>query len=315
MKRDLVWNVLLIVALVPLATLEASTQDGWVKEIKTVVSHGNDSQHFNIAILGDGFTEGELGKYRDKVDEFIKGLSNHPTFKEYFRVFNIYRIDIVSNESGADKKGSCFNPPVERKTYLDTYYCAGSPPVNRCIWSSDFLLIDKTVKQASSCIVFTLVLVNDSESGGCANSQYSFVSSENDWFDVAFHELGHLIADLGDEYEECQCRFDGSVEPKEVNLTIETDPRYLKWADLLPQGIPPSIWYKSNQCEFQDPPAEKSNVVGLYEGGGRLYTCGIFRPQPDCLMRSLRQDFCPVCKQEIRRILSPYLLSEQGERH
>ena len=56
-----------------------------------------------------------------------------------------------------------------------------------------------------------------------------------------------------------------------------------------------------------DPPAP--GAVGTY-GGGKYSDCGIYRPLPDCKMRTLAAPFCPVCAGVIRTALAIYQPAE-----
>ena len=82
------------------------------------------------------------------------------------------------------------------------------------------------------------------------------------------------------------------IEPWEPNLTTLVDFGH-KWKNLLPAGakIPSEA----------DP--DHPTRLGVYEGGGYV-SKGIFRPTPDCLMRTFKDyEFCPVCKRAIQAMI------------
>ena len=90
----------------------------------TIVNNGDPANRVDLAILGDGYTADELGKYADDVQQVVQSLFAEEPFREYQRYFNVHRIDVISNESGADHPER--NPSVFRDTALDaTYNCAG----------------------------------------------------------------------------------------------------------------------------------------------------------------------------------------------
>jgi hypothetical protein len=48
---------------------------------------------------------------------------------------------------------------------------------------------------------------------------------------------------------------------------------------------------------------ENQKRLGVYEGGGYVAK-GVYRPLPDCLMRSFSgSEFCPVCTRAILRMI------------
>ena len=64
-------------------------------------------------------------------------------------------------------------------------------------------------------------------------------------------------------------------------------------------------------CTDCTPPAtpQRLGAVGTY-GGGKYSDCGIYRPLPDCKMRTLAAPFCPVCAGVIRTALAIYQPAE-----
>src|SRR5687768_8619825 len=75
----------------------------------TIVDNGPPSNRVDIVFLGDGYTQADLtaGLY----DQHIRLYSNHmfasPTFLDdpfsrYRNFFNVHKLSVVSNQSGAD---------------------------------------------------------------------------------------------------------------------------------------------------------------------------------------------------------------------
>src|SRR6185295_8282424 len=63
---------------------------------------GDPAKRVDLAILGDGYTTGELGKFATDVNQFLAGVFAQSPFDEYKNFLNVRRIDVASNESGAD---------------------------------------------------------------------------------------------------------------------------------------------------------------------------------------------------------------------
>src|SRR5687768_8883749 len=63
---------------------------------------GPSDRRLDLAILGDGYTSGELGKFATDVNQFLVEVFAQEPFHEYRNFLNVRRIDVASNESGAD---------------------------------------------------------------------------------------------------------------------------------------------------------------------------------------------------------------------
>jgi hypothetical protein len=126
-----------------------------------------------------------------------------------------------------------------KETALDTGFCAGGTgSVNRCVLSSDPAEI-YTFTSVSPDDERIMVLVNDSQRGGCASGGIGYLTLSPDFDDVFVHELGHSLFRLADEYEyDREGNFPGD-EPEEVNVTTETTRASLvKWNDMILDSTP-----------------------------------------------------------------------------
>jgi hypothetical protein len=145
------------------------------------------------------------------------------------------------------------------------------------------------------------ILVNSSKYGGGAiyNFYSTSVNSNKSSAKIFVHEFGHGFAALADEYDDGSTSFNDmyplSLEPWEPNITtlvkFET-----KWKGMLPANTP-----------IPTPLAGASPLqLGVYEGAGYVAK-GVYRPTPDCLMRTFKGDkFCPVCSAAIQRMIDFY---------
>src|SRR4051794_18929388 len=61
---------------------------------------GPPSERLNLVILGDGYTAGEMQKFRDQVDKHLNIQWSIEPYRSYRDYFNIYRIEVVSGVSG-----------------------------------------------------------------------------------------------------------------------------------------------------------------------------------------------------------------------
>src|SRR4051812_21129520 len=104
--------------------------DGYVAGTTKIVDHGPDTARWNLVVIGDGYRASELTTYHTHVQNFINELRTTPPYNEMFCGINVYRIDVVSTDSGADDPGCAGGTAVTANTYFDATFCSlfsGSP--------------------------------------------------------------------------------------------------------------------------------------------------------------------------------------------
>lgn len=125
-------------------------------------------------------------------------------------------------------------------------------------------------------------IVNESACGG-GGGQWAVYAGGNQFAsDIALHELGHLFANLADEYFS-PGNYAGP-EPTAANVT--TSPATGKWDRWL---------------GYNDP---NSNIgpIGYYEGG-QYVSNGIYRPSDNSIMRSLGRPFDAIGREAMIKAL------------
>ncbi len=291
--------VMLTAALLPHGAL-AGTSDGSVISTTKIQDNGPDTQRFNLIIMGDGYQASEISTYENQVQQVVNALNSQLVIGACSGAINIYRVNISSDDSGTDKPTPCYTSSTLNDTYLDTRYC-GDGSTQRCIGSTNTALVQATANSATPNWHFVLVLVNDTEHGGCRWGNVAYSSTGAGFQNTVVHELGHAIGNLADEYEEFSGSYSGA-EPTQANLTSATNRADVKWHDLILPTTPVPTWEKTDCTAFQNPPATLNGIVGTFEGGGRSYTCDIYRPQTTCMMRNTSQPFCAVCSRKLRQV-------------
>jgi IgA Peptidase M64/von Willebrand factor type A domain len=288
-----------------------TTSDGYVGATLKVVDHGPDNRRWNLVVVGDGYRDVELAQYHADVQSFINQLRGTPPFTELWCGINVYRIDVVSAESGADQPATCGGAPdgtgAMPRTYFDTTYCSigpGGVPISRLLAGNSSLAI--SVATARVPLRHQVVmLVNSSRYGGSGGPVATASTSA---FSIAIHEMGHSAFGLADEYGGNGVGTTAGESPK-PNVTRDTNRATNKWRDLiLPTTPMPSAC--GGGCTDCTPPATPpaAGAVGTYEGGD-YDDCHVYRPLPGCYMRDYTP-FCPVCSRVIRTTLTPYLPPE-----
>lgn len=276
---------------------ESSLRDGFVSVTK-IQDTGDDDNRLVIVVMGDGYTLDNLnnGDFAQNAADMVLTMGVESPWDIMMDATNIYRIDVESNEEGADNE--IFG------VYKDTYF-------NSSFWVNDIeRLLALTGDGASKAYTLAnlavhagvwdviLVIVNSTKyggsGGGIATSSVHSAGPE-----VVLHELGHSFAHLADEYETEYPGFPpGDGEP---NVDFDYSGSGLKWLPWVEPGTPL-------------PTPESSpylNVVGAFEGA-RYLTEGIYRPVYNCKMRSLGPDFGSICKEaHIRELLELITLTDE----
>lgn len=233
--------------------------------------NGPDTGRVNMVFLGDGFTAAQLNYYAYVVDRHVNHFFSQEPFKEYASYFNVYRVDVTSNESGSD------HPEWQqtKDTALGTSYsCRGGPQYYMCY---DQRLVDEVLSRSAlpADIDLVVILVNDPQFGG-SGGRYAVSSLDAE--ESMVHEVAHTFGLLADEYtlgSQGNCR--RTSEPYE-NATRETQRDRIKWRHWIAETTPiPTT-------------APTDGVVGLYDGADHCNS-GIYRPTYGSKMRVLGRPF------------------------
>jgi hypothetical protein len=268
----------------PRELLKASGQAaGLVGSIK-LRDNGPDTNRLVLVMMGDGFTQADLnaGRWANPVNIFVGYLFDTSPWDEYQAGVNLYRVDIASNEAGADYEDGPPGVGHLRDTYFDASFSG------RCVYLSA-AGVTRAAQAADATVGVglwdeILVFVNSSTYGGCAGG-VAVSSLAGGYPDILTHELGHSFGNLIDEYEgegdrlNCQTSF-------ARNIDCGTSLPHVRWDAWVTPGTPIPT---PEDFAYQ-------NVVGAFEGAAG-FDRGVYRPMLDCKMRNLFRPFCPICKE------------------
>ncbi|MCC5877139.1 MAG: hypothetical protein JJU11_13040 [Candidatus Sumerlaeia bacterium] len=235
---------------------------------------GPDGNRFVFVILGDGYTQENLdaGIFDEHVEVFLEALRGREPWGDYMNLVNVYQINVVSNEEGADNIDGPDGPLVD--TYFNTAFW--SEGIERLLapniqgWGRAALAANQTVGVGMWDQI--VLLVNTTKYGGSGGNLA--VGTANEWApEIILHELGHSVAGLADEYSTPYPGYPpGDREP---NVSFAPSGAGLKWLPWVEEGTP-----------LPTPDTEEFNeVVGSFEGA-RYLEEGIYRPWRSCLMRT-----------------------------
>ncbi|MBI4478729.1 MAG: hypothetical protein HY651_01790 [Acidobacteria bacterium] len=256
--------------------------------VSTIVNNGNPANRLDLAILGDGYTANDIGKYSTDVQRLVADIFLQEPFREYSRYFNVHRVDVQSNESGADHPER--SPAVFRDTALDaTYNCS---LIQRLICVNTTKVLSVLTSSLSSAMrEIVLVIVNDSEYGGSGGS-IAVVSANLAANELFLHEAGHSFGLLADEYTATPPPCNASVEPAAANVTRQTERALIKWVPWIDSATPlPTL---------STIPA----LPGLYQGA--MYCENdLYRPTYNSKMRNLGVPYEQInSEQLVKRVYS-----------
>lgn len=231
-----------------------------------VIDNGRDDTRLNFVVLSEGYRATEFDKFARDTEAINTQLFRKTPFEEYADFFNVYKVEVPSNESGADNPADSI--------YVDTYFgmTFGFAGIDRLLYTNDARPVFRVLASNVPGYDEALVLVNSPKYGG-AGGQFATASTHPASGEVAIHEYGHSFADLADEYAY------GSARSEAPNLTADSDPSTVRWASWIGDGS-----------------------VGIFDlelVNGRQY----YRPHQSCLMQVLNKPYCAVCTEQVLEMI------------
>jgi IgA Peptidase M64/PEP-CTERM motif len=248
----------------------------------TVVETGPSSNRVDVFFLGDGYTSSDIstGIYSTHVQNYVNYIfTNSANSDPYFRYqnfFNIYRVNVVSNESGADVPQN----GIVKDTALDATYRYNGV-TDRLLYIDEAkanTALSNAVSGSGKTAEVQFVTVNESVYGGGGGTWAVYAGGNSNAFEIALHESGHSFNSLADEYDSGGPTVYSGSEPSQVNVT--TNSAGAKW---------------SHWLGYNDP---TGSVVGAYEGA-KYSKMGIYRPTDDSKMRTLGVPFNAISREKI----------------
>ena len=296
-----------------------SEADGTIVSTTRILDNGLVHHRYNIVLLSEGYQQAQLGQFANDAAAFVARLNRTYPFNLVMNAVNVFRVDVSSTDSGADDP-TCGMPPntcggagTTARTYFDATFC-GDNSNRRLLTVNEALALKVATAQVPQHRL-VVVIVNSATFGGAGGSVAVYSLAPNA-IDIALHEIGHTAFALADEYEYFRgCESDETdrnnhpaVEPSAVNVTVTgfNDLSRLKWREYVRAGT--ALPTKKNaNCAKCDPQASPvpAGTVGAFEGAD-YYHCSAYRPEFDCKMRKVANEFCRVCSVAIIHRLRPY---------
>jgi hypothetical protein len=307
-------------------------------KVDIISENGPADEKVDIVILGDGYAQNEMDKFRNDAKRLAGNLMNAEPFKSRSKDFNIRAVETPGESSGVNKP----HHAVFRRSRLTVHY--SSFDSERYALSYD----NRTIRDIASEVPYDLMVIIINErtyGGGGIYNLYSTVAADNKFSEyMMIHEMGHHMAALADEYYTSSVSYEipeVKIEPWETNITALFDKNNLKWKDLVTEGTPiPTPWNKEEfdkagyaiqkerdslraamvpESVMEDLFTRQMNQenryfeneiyrekVGAFNGAGYVAN-GLYRPQIDCIMYTRHMVFCKVCSRSIENVIDQYV--------
>ena len=256
-----------------------------------ILKNGDSEKKVDIAFIFDGYTKDEIEKLHKDAKRFADYLFSYSPFKENRDKFNIWGVEVISNESGTDMP----TRNVWKNTAINSNF--NTFKSERYLTTSDI----KSLRDAASLVPYDQIflLVNSAKYGGGGIYNFWSITSVDDPASkyVFLHEFGHGFGGLADEYVDNGISdefYPEGVEPWEPNITnlVNFDKKWKKMIDKkTPQPTPATTEYAA--------------TIGLFEGAGYMAK-GFYRPYRKCEMQTLMVGYCPICRNAIQQMIDFY---------
>lgn len=265
----------------PIRRISASDfkkQEGQDFPIDTIQYVGPEA--INFVLLGDGYTATEQKKFLAAAKNLYNALFKKVPMNKYKKWFNLYAIEVISNESGISHPGVLKNgvyvcpegSSLPIKT-VDTYFGIhfDSYNIHRLPCPDNSNKIFNLLKALMPNYEMVGILCNTSEYGGAGGS-YLTCTTHSNAPEIFIHEFGHTFASLADEYYAGD-----NYLGEHVNQTSNNNSSTIKWKH----------WWGQSS-------------VGAFAIGGSTKGNGYYKPvNGTCEMEYLNKEFCPVCREAI----------------
>ena len=244
-----------------------------VTNVETLILNGPSSNRIDLVFVGDGYRAEDLTAYENHVDNAVDAFFGIEPLQSYLPLFNVHRVDVISNESGVDNDPS---NGIEKDTAMDMgFWCSN---IERLLCVNTSLAWGYANNVPSTDAI--LAVANSSMYGGAGYSSAeigTFAGANSAATDIAIHEMGHSLGNLADEYHYGDGTVYSGGEPDARNASIYTA------AQMAASGTKWAAWLGENDSQWD-------GLVDTYEGA--VYSqYGVYRPTNNSMMRSLNRPF------------------------
>ena len=264
-------------------------------EYKYLLNSGSPEKCIDVVIMAEGYTKNEMDMFYSDAQKACDAIFSHAPFDKNISQFNVIAVASESVDSGVSIPRENVWKSTAVSSHFDTFY-------------SDRYLTSSSVNDIHDLLAgipyeHIIILANtDTYGGGGIYNSFTLTTAHHTMFEpVVVHEFGHSFGGLADEYAYTDAPsplYPYDVEPWEQNISTLVDFKS-KWSDMLSVDTEIPTEISTESCN-------STEVLGVYEGAGYSKK-GIYRPTPDCRMRTNEaKKFCPVCERALQRLIDFY---------
>jgi hypothetical protein len=252
----------------------------------TILNNGSSATKMDYVFVGDGYTAAEMSKWQADAQKVINGFLADPVFAANKASMNIRRVDVASNQSGADE----IDKGIYKDTAMDGEF--GCYNIDRllCVNTTKVYNIVGSVLQPDQRDV--IIVISNSTRYGGSGGEVATLSMADQSIEIALHEIGHTAFALADEYEYGTC--DTSAEPTQVDVSLNGT-RSVKWGNLISASTPVPT----------QPGVYANGTVGVFQGA-QYCSAGKYRPTENSRMRTLGYPWHAVNEGAVRNVFAKY---------
>ena len=286
-----------------------STADGVVIGTTQIFGTAPRTQAFNVVLLAEGFTSPQQNDFNVACSAFVTALTATDRSAKSLMALNVFRVNVASNESGADDPVVRWRHRRLRNTYFDARF--GANGLRRLLVCDD---IDRAAGRAGA--VAGILDRSDRRQLSDLRRQRRSGRPSTRWRQAPTKLRCMRWGTARSGSQTSMPYYAGGIEPITIitrrssrrNRTSRSnsDRQTLKWNWAV--GVATALPTMSNpDCASVDtrPSTGPAGTVGLFEGA-HYFHCDAYRPEYDCRMQTLGVPFCSVCRQAIAtRIAAP----------
>jgi len=274
-----------------------------------IIDNGPDAGRKVLVVMGDGYAAADQAKYKGDVDMLVvNGVFGHDFFREDQNAFNVYRLNLVSVDSGVsqrvyDEHGTPFDASddtITSTTLKNTalgYIWSGSWAHCWLEWGTNTgTLVQNALSGNVPNYDYVVVILNQDSYGGCGGGGFQQVPRGVTW-DTLAHEYGHGIGGLADEYS-AGGAWAGGPTGCPNNCTTDLNRNSTCWSRFINPAIALPTTFGAGM--------DSNQTVGAFTGCATKNT-GIFRPVDNCRMKSNSPNYCPICYTRMKKTLYPWV--------
>ena len=262
--------ITVLAMVLPMDLFAACTPPACIK----IIDNGSDANKKVLVVLGDGYASADQAKYNQDINNLIvSGVFGNDFYRENQNAFNVYRLNLVSVDSGVSQKRydehgtptDASDDTVISLTIKNTalkYIFSGS-------WAHCWLegsadtgtLVENAINASLSRYDYVAVVLNEDRHGGCGGGGFQVVPRGVNW-QVMAHEFGHGVGALWDEYSSGGAYTGGATNSR--NCSTDNNRNTVFWNRFIASSTPVPTTFGAGM--------DSNKTVGIFEGCGTRMT-------------------------------------------